>query len=393
MPHAANFCYTAVNNGGCGRDCDAVTCCFIFIRMPWFMNPGSALPQSSITADGLSTVGQPWQRDLSRAIRTSTELLRRLGLQPEQVAGGLPDGEIQGFPVLVPESFLARMRPGDPTDPLLLQVLPRQEERETVDGFVTDAVGDLQSRRAPGILQKYHGRVLMIAAGACAVHCRYCFRRDYPYSDEPHRLDDWERSLRAIEQDRDVHEVILSGGDPLMLNDQRLEQLCRRIEQIPSIERLRIHTRLPIVLPSRVTESLTELLTGLRPQVVMVVHANHSAEIQGDCRDALRRLMVAGMPVLNQAVLLRGVNDSVEALQGLSTSLINVGVMPYYLHQLDRVAGTAHFEVSEEFGRQLIAELQSRLPGYAVPRYVREIAGASGKTPVGVGGRGSGNRE
>jgi EF-P beta-lysylation protein EpmB len=350
--------------------------------MPWFMNPGAALPQSSITADGLSAVGQPWQRDLSRAIRTSAELFKRLELQPEQVAGGLADEELQGFPVLVPESFLARMRPGDPSDPLLLQVLPRQEERETVDGFVTDAVGDLQARRAPGILQKYHGRVLMIAAGACAVHCRYCFRRDYPYSAEPHRLDDWELSLRAIEGDGDVQEVILSGGDPLMLNDQRLEQLCRRIEQIPQIERVRIHTRLPIVLPSRVTESLTGLLTGLRPQVVMVVHANHPAEIQGDCRDALRRLVAAGLPVLNQAVLLRGVNDSLSALEGLSRSLINVGVMPYYLHQLDRVAGTAHFEVSEELGRRLITELQARLPGYAVPKYVREIAGDTGKTPV-----------
>lgn len=323
-----------------------------------------------------------WQLELSQAIRSGSELLRRLQLTADQFPDLLPDSATIDFPVLVPQSFLNRMQPGDPRDPLLLQVLPQNSEISSAPGFSADAVGDLQARRSPGLLHKYHGRVLLMAAGACAVHCRYCFRRQYPYAEEPRRLEDWEPAMAEIEGNSEIHEVILSGGDPLVLNDNRLTQLCQRIARIPHIDRIRFHTRLPIVLPSRVTPELCSLLTALPQQVLLVVHANHAAEIRDDCLAALRQLVQAGLPVLNQAVLLKNINDSLEAQEQLSLSLVNAGVLPYYLHQLDRVDGTQHFEVSEDIGQQIVTALQARLPGYAVPRYVREIPGASGKTPL-----------
>jgi EF-P beta-lysylation protein EpmB len=350
-------------------------------------------PVSSI---GISA--NSWQRDLAGAVRDRSVLLSRLGLSDTAV---LTPGTLQGetspdetlresaampdfpdFPLLVPESFLARMQPGNPRDPLLLQVLPQPNELMSHPGFVADAVGDLSARRAPGMLHKYAGRALLIASGACAIHCRYCFRREYPYSDDPRRFEDWNPTIQEIEGDSSLHEVILSGGDPLMLNDDLLERLCRRLEEIPHLERIRLHTRLPIVLPSRVTTELLKVLTNLRTQTIFVVHANHPAEIAADCADALRLLVRAGLPVLNQAVLLKGINDSAEVLEQLSRRLINLGVMPYYLHQLDRVQGTAHFEVTEAQGRELVQALSARLPGYAVPRYVREIPGESSKTPL-----------
>jgi EF-P beta-lysylation protein EpmB len=249
-------------------------------------------------------------------------------------------------------------------------------------GFVVDAVDDHAARKAPGLLQKYAGRVLLMAAGSCAVNCRYCFRRHYPYSEEPKRLDDWEPALVAIEQDPSIHEVILSGGDPLMLTDDRFGQLIERLEQIEHLTRLRIHSRLPIVLPDRVNAELIDQLRNTRLQPVMVVHSNHPQEVVGECAEALRLLVRSGIPTLNQAVLLRGVNDNVEALAALCERLIDLGVIPYYLHQLDRVAGTAHFEVPAGTGMDLIAQLRIRLPGYAVPQLVQEIAGEMSKTPV-----------
>ena len=274
------------------------------------------------------------------------------------------------------------MVPHDANDPLLRQVLTDPREALTADGFTADPVADEAARSAPGVLQKYHGRALLVTTGTCAVHCRYCFRREYPYQNEPRRLEDWQTALKQMEADTSVSEVILSGGDPLVLSDQRLAKLCAMIEAIPHIERIRIHTRLPIVLPSRVTDSLLQLLANLRSQVVMVVHANHGNEIADDCVEALQRLVRSGLPVLNQAVLLRNVNDSVAALELLCRRLINIGVMPYYLHQLDRVHGAAHFEVPEARGCELIKLLAAKLPGYAVPRYVREMPGRTGKTPI-----------
>ena len=329
-----------------------------------------------------------WQRELSQAIRNVDELLRRVGLKPDNAtrhgASGhiAADHELRHFPVLVPQSFLDRMRYGDPDDPLLLQVLPLNAESDHPDGFVTDAVGDLAARREAGVLQKYAGRVLLIATGACAVHCRYCFRREYPYADEPRRLEDWQPALDVIAGDDTITEVIFSGGDPLMLSDSRLKALCERIDAIPHVERIRFHTRLPIVLPSRITNELLSIVSGLRAQPIMIVHANHANEIVDDCAQALRTLVRSGIPVLNQAVLLRDINDTTDAQEQLNRRLINLGVMPYYLHQLDRVAGTSHFEVPEERGLQIINELAARLPGYAVPKYVQEIAGEPHKTMV-----------
>ncbi|MGE3315974.1 MAG: EF-P beta-lysylation protein EpmB [Planctomycetaceae bacterium] len=321
-----------------------------------------------------------WQRSLAEAVRDPAELVKLLQL-PESIVPAARRA-ISEFPLLVPRSYLARMEMGNPRDPLLLQVLPLEAECDDVPGFVPDAVVEEPVRIVPGLLQKYPGRALLIATGACAVHCRYCFRRHYPYGNEPRRLDEWEPAFQALEADKSIHEIILSGGDPLMLNDARLEHLVTRLESIPHLLRLRVHTRLPIVLPDRVTVELIDLLKRTRLQPWIVVHANHPAEIAADCADALRTLVGAGLPVLNQAVLLRGINDALEPLVELSERLVNLGVMPYYLHQLDRVAGAAHFEVPIERGLALMDQLPNRLPGYAVARYVQEIAGRSCKTPL-----------
>lgn len=335
------------------------------------MSPGAALIELEQTS---------WRRSLATAIRDVDALVRALQLPDEWTANAT--AAVKSFPVLVPRSFLARMRVGDPDDPLLKQVLPVIEEGVAQPGFVLDAVDDRAARKAPGLLQKYAGRVLLMASGACAVNCRYCFRRHYPYSEEPRRLDDWEPALAAIESDSSIHEVILSGGDPLTLTDERFKVLIERLDQIDHLTRLRIHSRLPIVLPDRVNSELLDQLRNTRLQPVLVVHANHPHEIEADCEEALRRLVRAGIPTLNQAVLLRGVNDDIDSLAGLCERLIDVGVMPYYLHLLDRVVGTAHFEVAEETGLKLVSALRSRLPGYAVPQLVREIAGEQSKTPV-----------
>ncbi len=354
--------------------------------------PDAFLANSHVSGVSNPSQGAGWQRELAQAIRSGEELLRRLGLNSDdlqtqqllQTAGiQLADHDtLRRFPVLVPENFLARMTPGDLHDPLLRQVLPLSGESLAVDGFVADAVGDLDARRTPGVLQKYAGRVLLIATSACAIHCRYCFRRDYPYAEEPRRLQDWQPALEEIALDPSITEVIFSGGDPLMLNDSRLQVLCSAIDQIPHVERIRFHTRLPIVLPSRVTAELIVMLTGFRAQAIMVVHANHSNELQGDCVQALQMLVRSGIPVLNQAVLLAGVNDNIDTLELLCRRLINLGAMPYYLHQLDRVSGTAHFEANRELGQRLIQQLAARLPGYAVPRFVQEIPGEPNKTPL-----------
>lgn len=335
-------------------------------------------PPSSGPADPRERT--PWAASLAQAIRDPDTLITRLNL-PDTLRAAARTAARQ-FPVMAPESYLARMRPGDPRDPLLLQVLPLAAEEEEVPGFQPDAVGDHAARSAPGLLHKYAGRVLLVTTGACAVHCRYCFRRHYPYGEEPRRMSDWEPAFQTIAADDSIDEVILSGGDPLMLTDQRLAEILRRLESIPHLARVRFHSRLPIVLPDRITDDFLQLLQETRLQPIFVIHANHPAEIEADCRDALIRLVRGGIPTLNQAVLLRGVNDHADVLEDLSRKLINIGVMPYYLHQLDRVAGAAHFEVDEREGLSLIERLRERLPGYGVPQYVRERAGETSKTPI-----------
>jgi len=312
------------------------------------------------------------------AVRDPAELCRLVGLAPRYALGA--ERAAGDFPVFAPRGYIARMRPGDPRDPLLRQVLPLEDELFERPGFGLDPVGDQAAARSPGLLHKYHSRVLMVATGACAVHCRYCFRRHFPYHQGPKSPDDWQPALDHIAADSSLHEVILSGGDPLMLVDRQLATLAERLAAIPHLRRLRIHTRLPLMIPERVNDELLSWLCGTRLTPILVIHANHARELTGSVVDALARLSGAGIPLLNQAVFLREINDDVDTLAELCERLVDLRVMPYYLHQLDRVAGAAHFEVDVERGEQLVAELRSRLPGYAVPRYVRETAGADSKT-------------
>jgi EF-P beta-lysylation protein EpmB len=322
-----------------------------------------------------------WQQELKAAVREASQLIAALELpttliEPAQRAA-------RDFPLFAPWPYIARMRKGDPDDPLLRQVLPIVAENDELPGFSADPVGDGQAKQAAGLLHKYEGRVLLITTGACAVHCRYCFRRHYPYAEAPRSIDDWQPALDRLAADPSIDEVLLSGGDPLTLVDEQLAELARRLAAIPNLRRLRIHTRLPIVIPQRVTGELLAWLRGTRLKPIMVVHANHPQEIDEPTAAALTRLVEAGIPTLNQSVLLRGVNDSAEALIGLSRRLIDLGVMPYYLHQLDRVEGAAHFEVPISRGLELIAQMRRALPGYAAPRYVQEIAGESHKRVLG----------
>ena len=284
------------------------------------------------------------------------------------------------FPLVVPRDFLALMEPGNPKDPLLRQILPVTEEEDIKVGFGVDPVGDLANQTAAGLLQKYHGRALFVTTGLCAVNCRFCFRRHFPYKELPREFAEWEPALKLLAVDTSIREVILSGGDPLTLTDDRLARLAAELSEIKHIKRLRIHSRLPIVLPSRIDDRLLAWLTGIRLQPIMVVHANHPNELGAGCSAAIARLVDSGVLVLNQAVLLRGVNDDVHTLEKLSSRLIDLRVIPYYIHQLDSVRGAAHFEVPEREGLDLIERLRSRLPGYAVPRYVREVEGETGKT-------------
>lgn len=331
----------------------------------------------------LADISQPeaspaWIRALQDAITDPAELIQELGLD----IGLLPAARRAAiaFPLRVPRSFVARMRHGDPADPLLRQVMPLGAELEEVPGFGADPVGDLGSIREAGVLQKYHGRALLITTGACGVHCRFCFRRHFPYSEQSAGRDSWRPALETLGRSPQISEVILSGGDPLSLADGKLSDLVEGIERLPHIRRLRIHTRQPIVLPERVDQNLLRWLSLCRLQVVLVLHANHANELDEAVTEACTRLRMAGVTLLNQSVLLRGVNDSLRALSDLSERLMEVGVLPYYLHLLDRVAGAAHFEVQGAAALTLHQALAARLPGYLVPRLVREIPGEPGKT-------------
>ena len=321
-----------------------------------------------------------WQQALREAVRDPRELLDLLGL--DRLAPRLSDEAMVQFPLRVPRGFVARMRRGDPSDPLLRQVLPLDDEMRPMPGFALDAVGDGAAKTAPGVLQKYRGRALLVATGSCAIHCRYCFRRHFPYAEETAARDGWREAVDLIRQDASIEEVLLSGGDPLSLSNGKLAELTGALADIPHLRRLRIHSRLPIVVPERVDDGLMGWLSTLPWPVTLVVHANHANEFDGTVDAALGRLRAAGVHLLNQAVLLRGVNDSVDALAALSERGFRAGVLPYYLHQLDRVAGVAHFEVDDAHARALHAGLAARLSGYLVPRLVREIPGDTGKRPL-----------
>jgi EF-P beta-lysylation protein EpmB len=332
------------------------------------------------TSFGLGLRPAPWQRSLGEAVSSLGELLDLLALAPGAVEASAVAG--RDFPLRVPRAFVARMRPGDPDDPLLRQVLPIRAETETHPHFIADPLAEAQVSPVPALLHKFAGRVLLVTTGACAVHCRYCFRRHFPYAENRPWRDGWQASLDYIAADPEIQEVILSGGDPLSVHDDKLALLATALADIPHLRRLRIHTRLPIVLPERVDDALLAWLTGTRLRPVMVVHANHAREIDSSVCEAIARLRAHDVPVLNQSVLLAGVNDRVEALVELSEALFEAGAMPYYLHLLDPVRGAAHFDVSEERAVALVRAAAARLPGYLVPRLVREVPGAPAKVPM-----------
>lgn len=296
------------------------------------------------------------------------------------VAAEIPPAVIDGFALRVPRGFAARMRSGDERDPLLLQVLPTPQEAEQVDGFVPDPVGDLAALRGNGVLQKYANRALVVTTGACAVNCRYCFRRTFPYQDAALNNGGLAVLQEKLRQNAGVTEVILSGGDPLTLPDVKLARLLRAVAKISHVMRIRIHTRVPIVLPERVNDRLIELLSDVCKPLIIVLHANHANEIDASVRRAAERLRSVCRELLNQSVLLAGINDEADLLVDLSETMFRAGIMPYYIHQLDAVAGSAHFAVSDTRARRLLGEVAARLPGYLVPRLTRETIGASAKT-------------
>jgi L-lysine 2,3-aminomutase len=285
-----------------------------------------------------------------------------------------------GFPLRVPESFLRRMRPGEAHDPLLRQVLPVAEElAPPPPGYGPDPLGEEAARRAPGLLHKYHGRALLVTTAACAIHCRYCFRREFPYAEQHSEGSRFRAALEEIGRDESLEEVILSGGDPLSLSNARLASLTQALSAIAHVRRLRVHTRTPIAMPARVDDGLLGWLRALTRPMTVVLHANHPQEIDGEVAAACARLRGTGVTLLNQSVLLKGVNDDAAVLALLSQRLFEVGVLPYYLHVLDRVRGAQHFAVPERRARRIAGELAARLPGYLVPRLAREEAGAPAK--------------
>lgn len=321
-----------------------------------------------------------WQRQLREVIRDPVTLCRHLDLDPEWVLGARRGHEL--FPVRVPLAYLSRIRCGDPDDPLLRQVLPLSAESDAVQGFVDDPLEERDHTPKPGLIHKYFGRALLIASPTCAINCRYCFRRHFPYADNAPSMREWDQTLAYLRDDDSIHEAILSGGDPLASPDRRLTALVERLEAIPHLKRLRIHSRLPVVIPDRVDDALLEWLDKTRLQTVMVLHINHAQEIDAAVVAACARLKAAGVTLLNQSVLLRGINDDVETLADLSERLFEAGVLPYYLHVLDPVAGAAHFDVPDAEARELVEALRPRLAGFLMPRLVREIPGEASKTPL-----------
>ena len=321
-----------------------------------------------------AAAGEAWRAQLAGAYRNPRALIAELAL-PEALVEPA-ERAAEAFPLRVPPSYVSRMQRGDPDDPLLRQVLPLGAELDAAPGYTADPLAEQPRRAGPGLLEKYPGRALILATGGCAVHCRYCFRRGAPHAAEP----GWRRALEHLERHGAPEEVILSGGDPLLLDDAALGEALERLARVPGVRRVRIHTRLPVAIPERVTPVLRDRLAASPLPVVVVVHANHPQEVDAATAAALAALGRSAHTALNQAVLLRGVNDSVPALAGLSERLFDAGVLPYYLHLPDPAAGTAHFDVDAETARALAAALAAHLPGYLVPRLAREEPGAGAKT-------------
>lgn len=304
------------------------------------------------------------------------KLAQFLELDEENVRALLPSSH---FPLNLPRRLAEKIEKNNLDDPILRQFVPLRQELESAPHFEADPVSDCSFQKTDKLLQKYAGRALLLCTSSCAMHCRYCFRQNYPYSAEPKLF---EQELRSIAEDCTLEEIILSGGDPLSLSDQTLKTLLDDLCAIRHVKRIRFHTRFPIGIPERIEDAFLQILASVRAQIVFVIHVNHPRELDDDVILSLKKISRLGIPILNQAVLLKGVNDNLQTLKKLFESLINIGVIPYYLHQLDRVQGAAHFEVSEEVGLALIEELRASLPGYAIPQYVREVAGARFKTAI-----------
>ena len=321
-----------------------------------------------------------WRDELAQCLSSVDELLHQVALTRDDVGLG-PDADLaeRAFRLRVPRGLVSRIRPGRPRDPILRQILPIDDEVREVQGFVGDPLGEEARIADGGIVQKYRGRALIVLTGACAVHCRYCFRRHFPYE----KTGDIDQALERVANDPTISEVILSGGDPLMLSDDRLDQILGSFESLTSIRRIRIHTRLPVVLPQRIDRGFLDVLSDRALPIVVVIHANHAQELSEDVRIACRAMAGRGITLLNQTVLLEGINDDVDSLVELSQDLFDCRVLPYYLHLLDKVAGAAHFEVKEDTAKSLMAEVSARLPGYLVPRLVREVEGGTAKVVVG----------
>lgn len=328
----------------------------------------------------LSTQIPTWQSLWRDSLRDPLELLQLLGL--EAFSGHISSAAQAAFAFRVPRGFAAKMRYGDPNDPLLRQVLPMLAEDPINPLLALDAVGDMAARQAPGVLHKYAGRALLVSTGSCAIHCRYCFRRHFPYSEETAASNQWQSAIDYVKTNTDVEELLLSGGDPLSLSTVKLESLTEQLRAIRHLKRIRIHTRLPIVLPERIDAEFLQWLHNLPWPCVVVVHANHAQELDAPVLEALQQLRAPGITVLNQSVLLKGVNDDAKSLAALSLRLFEADVLPYYLHQLDHVQGVTHFEVSDAKAHEIQRQLMATLPGYLVPKLVREIAGDPNKTPL-----------
>ena len=320
---------------------------------------------------------EKWQQILSDLITDPKELLQLLGLDPAGYAGS--DTALQQFPLKAPRPFVARIEKGNWRDPLLLQILPQLAEEQPAEDLVFDPLGEKQANPLSGLLHKYQGRVLLTTVPHCAVHCRYCFRRHFPYADNAPSRIEWLRVIDYVASDDSIEEVIFSGGDPLAASDRQLEWLINRLAALPHVTTLRLHTRLPVVIPQRVTAALMQVLRRSGKRIVLVLHSNHANELDSEVARSLSMLADNGVTLLNQSVLLRDVNDNLPALIMLSKRLFQQHVLPYYLHLPDKVAGTAHFQVSEQQGRELIKGMQQQLPGYLVPHLVREEAGAAAK--------------
>lgn len=322
-----------------------------------------------------------WQSQLSELITDPLELLELLQLSSEQLLSGAILAS-QQFKLRVPRAFVDKMQIANPLDPLLLQVLPHHLELEDHPGFITDPLGEEQANQQPGVLHKYSSRFLLTLTGACAVHCRYCFRRHFPYQENLPKNNDWPNIKAYLESQAQINEVILSGGDPLTLSNAKLDTWIKRLESVQQLKYLRIHSRVPIVIPDRIDDELIHILKNSRLRIIVVLHCNHANELDDFSCRKINTLAKENIHLLNQAVLLKGVNDSAEILTELSYKLFDSGIMPYYLHVLDKVKGAHHFDLAAQQIEHIYKDLLASLPGYLVPKLVREIAGEKNKTPL-----------